>query len=338
MLEFIVASSILISLILYVLMGGADFGAGMWDLLASGTRAAKQRKAIADAIGPIWEANHVWLILVIVLLFTGFPRGFSVMMTALNIPVTAMLIGIVLRGSAFIFRKYDSRADTVQHRWSTLFGTASFFTPFFQGVVLGALTTGQIRVEGSRVISGFFAGWLTPFAFTCGVFNLGVSAFLAATYLILEAEDQPDLQSDFRRRAVWSGLMLIPIGVVVFFISKRGAPELFQGLTSRWGPVLLGSMSLFAITALAALLLRCFTVSRIAAIGQVTLILVFWSVAQYPHLVMPDVTLLNARASEGTLRLLVMALGVGTFVLIPSLIFLFYIFKGKKSHRWKITY
>src|SRR5471030_825846 len=125
MLELIVAIFILLSLILYALMGGADFGGGVWDLLAAGPRAARQRKAIAEAIGPIWEANHVWLILVVVLLFTGFPAGFAGMMTALNIPVTVMLIGIVLRGAAFIFRQYDSRAEAVQRHWSTAFGLAS---------------------------------------------------------------------------------------------------------------------------------------------------------------------------------------------------------------------
>src|SRR5208283_2326888 len=137
MLELIVAIFILLSLILYALMGGADFGGGMWDLLATGPRSALQRKAVADAIGPIWEANHVWLILVIVLLFTGFPRGFAAMMTALNIPLTAMLIGIVLRGATFVFRKYDSESGVVQRRWGTVFGAASFFTPFCQGVTLG---------------------------------------------------------------------------------------------------------------------------------------------------------------------------------------------------------
>src|ERR1039457_2113676 len=146
MLTLAVTISLLLSLILYALMGGADFGGGMWDLLAVGPRAARQRRAIAEAIGPIWEANHVWLILVVVLLFTGFPRGFTVMMTALNIPVTAMLIGIVLRGSAFIFRKYDNQSDAVQRRWSALFGSACFFTPFFQGVIIGALATGQIHI------------------------------------------------------------------------------------------------------------------------------------------------------------------------------------------------
>src|SRR5213594_1886230 len=172
MLKLIVAFFILSSLIVYALMGGADFGGGIWNLLAFGSRAKRQREAIADAIAPIWEANHVWLILVIVLLFTGFPRGFATLMTALNIPMTVMLLGIVLRGSAFVFRKYDVKSD----RWSTVFGIASFLTPFFQGIILGALTTGQIRVEQGHVLTGLMAGWLTPFALACGVFALGLFA------------------------------------------------------------------------------------------------------------------------------------------------------------------
>jgi cytochrome d ubiquinol oxidase subunit II len=331
MLELIVAICILLSLILYALMGGADFGGGMWDLLAVGPRAARQRKAIAEAIGPIWEANHVWLILVVVLLFTGFPTGFAGMMTALNIPLTAMLIGIVLRGSAFIFRKYDSQSDAAQRRWSTVFGIASFFTPFLQGMILGALTTGQIRIVNGQVVSGFFAGWLTLFALACGVFALGLFAFLAATYLTLDTKDQPDLQNDFRLRALWSGLTLAPIAGVVFLTSKQGAPEMYNGLTHWWAPLLLAWTSLMSIVALVALWRRWFALARIAAIGQVTFILVGWCLAQYPNLVTPDVTVNNAHAPEITLRLLVLALGAGAIVLLPSLAFLFHIFKGKES-------
>jgi cytochrome d ubiquinol oxidase subunit II len=132
MLETLLAALMLAALVLYALMGGADYGGGMWDLLASGPRAHRQRHAIVEAIAPIWEANHVWLVLVIVLMFTAFPRAFSAIMIALHIPITVMLIGIVLRGSAFVFRKYDSTDDAVQRRWSTVFGIASFFTPFFQ--------------------------------------------------------------------------------------------------------------------------------------------------------------------------------------------------------------
>ena len=331
MLEHLVAICILLSLILYALMGGADFGGGMWDLLAFGPRAERQRKAIAEAIGPIWEANHVWLVLVVVLLFTGFPTAFTVMMTALNIPLTAMLIGIVLRGSAFIFRKYDSQSAAVQRRWSALFGAASFFTPFFNGVIIGALATGQIRVVNGQVVTGFFAGWLTPFALACGVFALGLFAFLAATYLTVDTANQPDLQQDFRLRALLSGLILAPVAGVVYLTSEQGAPEIFRGLTRWWAPLLLGWTSLFAIGALLTLWLRWFAAARIAAIGQVTLILVGWCLAQYPNLITPDVTVNNAHAPEITLRLLVLALGAGAILLLPSLAFLFYIFKARKA-------
>ena len=331
MLESIIAVCILLSLILYALGGGADFGGGMWDLLATGPRAGKQREAIAEAIGPIWEANHVWLILVVVLLFTGFPRAFSAMMTALNIPVTAMLVGIVMRGSVFVFRKYDSAEDKTHRRWSAIFGASSFFTPFLQGMILGALTTGQIHVENSRIITGFFAGWLTPFAFACGLFALGLFAFLAATYLTVETKGQPELQNDFRLRAIWSGLALAPIALTVFLASKSGAPEMFHKLTDWWSPLLLIGTSIFAILALLSLWRRWFDLARVCAIGQVTLILIGWSLAQYPNLITPEVTVANSAAPEVTLRLLLLALGVGAIVLLPSLAFLFHVFKGKQS-------
>ncbi len=331
MLQFIIALFLVVSLILYALLGGADFGGGIWDLLAAGPRAERLRKAIAEAIGPIWEANHVWLILVIVLLFTAFPAAFAAMMTALNIPVTVMLAGIVLRGAAFIFRKYDSSKEQVQRRWSTLFGAASFFTPFFQGLILGALATGRIRFAQGQVQSGFFAGWLTPFALMCGVFALGLFAFLAATYLTVAARDQPDLQNDFRRRALYSGLALWPVALAVFFTAKQGAPQMYHGLTSWWAPVLLVWTSLFALGALVCLWRRWFALARLAAIGEVALILAGWSVAQYPNLVTPDITVLNAAAPAATLRLLFLALGAGAIVLCPSLLFLFHLFGARQS-------
>jgi len=330
MLELVVGIFIVLSLVLYALMGGADFGGGMWDLLAYGQRAGKQRKIIADAIGPIWEANHVWVILVIVLLFTGFPRAFAAMMISLHIPIAIMLVGIVLRGSAFVFRKYDSKDDAVQRRWSTVFGVASFFTPFFQGVTLGALTTGRIRVIDGVVKTGFFAGWLTPFALACGVFALVLFAFLAAVYLTNDTKGEPSLREDFRKRAIVSGLILGPVALVVFLASKDGAPEMYRGLTQWWSPVLLVWTSVCAVVALLALYLRRYALSRIAAVAQVSLILIGWSAAQYPNLITPDVTITNAAAPAITLRLLIMALGLGAIVLLPSLIYLFTIFKRDK--------
>lgn len=331
MLETLVAAVILTSLIIYSLAGGADYGGGMWDLLASGNRAKRQRHAIVEAIAPVWEANHVWLVLVVVLLFSAFPRGFSTIMVALNIPISAMLLGIVLRGSAFVFRKYDSTQDAVQRRWGTIFGVASFFTPFFQGVTLGALATGAIRVAGDRVTTGFFAGWLTPFALTCGLFALALFAFLAATYITIDTQGEPDLQNDFRLRALWAEVALVPLAIIVFITSKYDAPSMYQGLTSWWGPVLLGWTAVSVIAATLALWLRRFHFARIAAIAQVTFILVGWGLAQYPHLVSPDVTVQNGAAPGSTLKLLLLALGAGAVILVPSLLYLFQIFKGQEE-------
>jgi cytochrome bd ubiquinol oxidase subunit II len=331
MLETLIGAVMLTSLIVYALMGGADYGGGMWDLLASGPRAKRQRHAIVEAIAPIWEANHVWLILVIVLLFSGFPRAFSAIMIALHIPITAMLIGIVLRGSAFVFRKYDSTADAVQRRWSTIFGIASFFTPFFQGLALGALTTGDIHVVEDHVTTGFFAGWLTPFALACGLFALALFAFLAATYMTVNTQGQPDLQNDFRLRAIWAETALIPLAIIVFITSKYGAALMYRGLTNWWAPLLLGWTALSALTAALALWSRRFYLARIAAVAQVTFILLGWGLAQFPHLVTPDVTLQNAAAPESTLKLLLLALGAGAVVLLPSLIYLFQIFNGQEE-------
>src|SRR5207237_7714645 len=140
---------------------------------------------------------------------------------------------------------------------------ACFSTPFSQRMILGALTTGQIRVEHGRLLTGFMAGWLTPFALSCGVFALGLFAFLAATYLTLDTRDEPDLQEDFRRRALWSGLALAPIALVVFLTSRQGAPAMHHELTRWWAALLLVWTSLFAGAALLALWRGRFVVWRV---------------------------------------------------------------------------
>src|SRR5437870_8230864 len=331
MFELIVAGFLFAALIFYAVTGDADYGGGMWDLLATGPRAGAQRDAIERAIGPIWEADHVWLILIVVILFTAFPPAFAAMMTALNIPFTLMLIGIVLRGSAFIFRKYDIKSREVKRGWNTLFGAASFFTPFIQGVALGALSTGEIRIVDGRLATGFFAGWLTPFALACGLFALALFAFLTATYLTADPSTEPDVQNDFRLRALWSVSALALIALAVFINSKQGAPAMYHGLTQWWAPLLIGMTLCFAIAALSSLWLRRFALARIAAMAEVTLILGGWSLSQYPNLVTPDITIFNDDAPEITLRLLTYALAAGAVVLFPSLFFLFRIFKGKEN-------
>jgi cytochrome bd ubiquinol oxidase subunit II len=194
------------------------------------------------------------------------------MMTALNIPFTVMLIGIVFRGSAFVFREYDVPSEEGKQRWSIMFGAASFFTPFTQGVALGALSTGQIRIVDGHVASGFFAGWLTPFALSCDVFALVLFAFLSATYLTVDPNTEPLVRSDFRLRALWSGVALSPIAFVVFVTSKHGAPAMYHGLTRWWAPLLIGTTLAFMLATLASLWLRRFALARVTVVGEVTLI------------------------------------------------------------------
>src|SRR5919112_6828821 len=177
-LEVVLAGVILISLTVYALLGGADYGGGVWDLFARGPRAREQRELIEHAIGPIWEANHVWLILVVVILFTAFPPAFAVISTALHIPITLLLIGIVLRGTAFTFRTYDVQRDDVQRRWGLVFSIASIITPVLLGTILGAITSGTIRVENGMVTSGFLQSWVAPFPVAVGFFALALFAFL----------------------------------------------------------------------------------------------------------------------------------------------------------------
>ena len=327
--EHALGAVILVALVLYALSGGADYGGGMWDLLASGPRARRQRAAIEHAIGPVWEANHVWLILVIVVLFAAFPPAFGTIMTALHVPMSALLVGIVLRGAAFIFRKYDSADDAVHRRWSTLFGAASFFTPFVLGLCLGALASGEIRVVDGRLASGFFAGWTRPFAAICGLFALALFAFLAATYLTVDADAEPEVQEDFRTRALASGLLLAPAALLTFLLARTGAPAIFAQLTNWWGPPLVATTSTCALVALGALWLRRFHWARAAAIAQVTSILLGWGLAQFPYLVVPDVTLRNAATVASTQGALLVALAAGSVVLFPAFAYLFYVFKWR---------
>ena len=179
--------------------------------------------------------------------------------------------------------------------------------------------------------SGFFAGWTTPFAFACGLFALGLFAFLAATYLTVDTEGEPDLQDDFRTRALIAGVVLAPMAALTFVLARNGAPAIFARLTSWWAPWLVAVTSVCAIGALLSLWYRRFHLARGAAVGQVASILVGWGLAQYPHLVIPDLTLTNAATASSTLHALQSALTVGAVVLFPAFGYLFYVFKRPGS-------
>ena len=333
-LSAILAGLIALSLNAYVLFGGADFGGGVWDLLASGPRRDRQREVISHAIGPIWEANHVWLILAIVLTFSCFPPVFARLGTVLHIPLSLMLVGIVLRGSAFTFRTYDDQHDAVQRRWGRIFAGASLVTPVLLGVCIGAVASGH---AGPVLASGDFADrfvdpWLTPFSLAVGLMALALFAHLAAVFLTLESDD-PALTEDFRLRALWSGVILFLVAFGALLISRDQAPLMGMGLlVSPWSLPFHVATGLAAIVVLAALWWRRYHLARVVVGLQVSLILWGWAVSQYPYLVPPDLSIEGAAAPAATLRLVLIALGLGIVVLLPSLVYLFRVFKAAPSH------
>src|SRR5512142_3217950 len=204
----LLGGAMLAALVLYGLLGGADYGGGIWDLLAAGPRRREQRALIERAIGPVWEANHVWLILAVVLLFTGFPAAFASISIALFLPLTLLLVGVVLRGAAFTFRAYDRPEDRVQARWGLAFSVSSVVAPVLLGVAVGAVAA-----------AGDPLGWATPFTLTIGLFAAALFAFLAATYLAVEAEGP--LRDDFRRRALAAGVAVFGCALAAGFLSWR---------------------------------------------------------------------------------------------------------------------
>jgi cytochrome d ubiquinol oxidase subunit II len=325
----LMAGILVLALQAYVLLGGADFGGGVWDLLARGPRKAAQRALVAHAIGPVWEANHVWLILAIVLLFTCFPPAFQRLSIALNLPLTGVLIGIVLRGSAFAFRGYGGDRDAVQRRWGRVFAIASLVTPILLGVAVGAVASGAGRLEPQAMgfIAAYLAPWLTPFTLAVGLFTLACFAFLAAVYLTLEAQDT-ELRDDFRASALGAGLAVFVTAALALLLAQPAAPLMRHGLlASAWAIPLQLATGAFAVTALVALWRRSYLVARFAAAAQVSLILWGWAWSQFPYILPPDLTIADAAAPAATLHLVLGTLAVGAVVLLPSLAYLFRVFK-----------
>jgi cytochrome d ubiquinol oxidase subunit II len=327
-LEFLIGGVLVIALTIYALTGGADFGAGVWDLLATGPRAADQRALIASAIGPIWEANNVWLILVIVVLFTAFPPAFAAILTALFVPLAIMLVGIVLRGAAFAFRSHVPRRGPTEHLLTRAFAIGSIVTPIMLGVALGTLASGRITLQNGIVTAGFFDVWLFPFAWAVGALALALFAYLAALYLAVEAK-APDLRNDFRRRALAAALVADGLATFVLVLARSSDPPIAADPMGKpWALPLLAVTGLAAAGALWALAARRYYLARALGVIQVTLILWGWAAAQYPFLVPPTLTLANAAGPAATLRLLFIALILGALVLFPSFYYLYRVFKG----------
>jgi cytochrome bd ubiquinol oxidase subunit II len=332
-LAYILLSILWFVLIAYAAFGGADFGAGVWDMLAFGLDAERQSQLIDQALGPVWETNHVWLIFLVTGLFSAFPSAFGALCIVLFIPLTLALIGIVLRGAAFVFRTHGLRSGRPAIRiWTQVFSFASIMTPFFLGVSAAAVASGQIHVRQSNLQANLGSLWLTPFALVIGFMAISLCTTLAAIYLTVEAANNKDreLAEAFRWRGLIAGAVTALLGALGLLLSISEAPILWHGMLDHAIPLIIATMLISLATA-ATLFLRYYRIARILIVAETAFLLGSWAVSQIPYLVPPDVTVESAAGAPSTLLLLLVGIIIGMIIILPSIYYLFYVFKLKNS-------
>ena len=315
-----------ICLTAYALFGGADFGGGFWDLIAGRAEKGRpQRSLIEHSIGPIWEANHVWLIFVIILTWTVVPPVFAAVSSTLYIPLTLVALGIIARGSAFAFRKVSQKLWQ-QRVFGGAFALSSVLTPFFLGTVGGAIASG--RVPPGIAAGDPITSWVNPTSLTSGALAVATTAYLAAVYLTHDArrEGNPELAEAFRRRALASGVTAGGLAVVELLVLALDAPQLFQELVTLPALPLAGLSVLAGAASLVLMFRRGFVAVRVTAAMAVTGLLWSWGAAQYPY-VMPGLELAEASATESVLIVNSVAVLLAGILVVPSLWWLYAIFQ-----------
>lgn len=308
----------------YAVLAGADFGAGVWDLFGGGgTQGLAMRRRIAESLGPVWEANHVWLIFALVVLWTAFPPVFAAIMSTLFIPLSLVAFGIIVRGSSFALRKAAPEL-TLQRAFTPGFGLASLLTPFFLGTVAGAIASGRVPAGIAR--GDVLRSWAAPTPFLGGTLAVSACAFLAAAYLMVDAHNngETDLVEAFRRRSLIAGAVCGGLSLAAIPVLRLDAPTLFAGLSGVGLPLVLASVGL-STASLIAIWARRFRFVRVTSAGAVITILWAWAAAQYPQLLVGSITVRQAAAPDPTLTALLIALSIGAVLVMPSMALLFHL-------------
>ncbi len=316
-----VALILWVGVTLYAVFGGADFGAGFWDLTAGGASRGRRPRALIDAaIGAVWEANHVWLIFCLVVLWTGFPEAFASIMTTLFIPLSLAALGIVARGSGFAFVRVSTRLS-VRRVYGATFAISSVITPFFLGAVAGAVASGRVPTDGQ---GDPIDSWVTSTSMLGGVLAVVVCSYLAAVFLVHEARRRGDeeLESYFRVRAIGAALVAGVVSVAGIWILEDDAPRLHDRLLDQALPLVIIS-TLLGLAALVALVRDKPRIARVSAAGAVVAVIGGWGVAQYPYLLGTHLTIDQAAAPGSTLAWIVAVFVIALVTVIPSLMLLY---------------
>ena len=317
-----VAVVLLLAVVAYAVFGGADFGAGFWDLIAGGPERGKHpRDLIEHSIGPVWEANHVWLIFIFVILWTSFPEAYASITLTLFVPLTIAALGIVLRGASFAFRK-----AVVGLRYRRIFGAAfaasSVLVPYCMGAIAGGIASGRVPAGGQA--GDPVHSWINPTSVVAGVLAVAAVAYLAAVYLVWDARRlaDPDMADYFRRRAIVAAGVVGVIGFIGIFILRADARYLFDGLASRGLPLVILSV-LCGVSALVLLIRNAARGARLLAVVAVASIIIGWGVAQWPYLLPETLTFSAAASPSGTLVAVLAVVVLAAIIVVPGFILLF---------------
>jgi cytochrome d ubiquinol oxidase subunit II len=323
------------AILLYLIMGGADFGAGIIELMSSERNQRRIRKTMYQAIGPIWEANHMWLIITIVVLFVGFPLIYTTVSTYLHIPLVIMLFGIIARGTAFAFRHYDAVQDGMLRVYNKIFVYSSFVTPLFLGIIAASAVSGRIDAHADNFLDAYIFSWLNVFSIAVGAFTISICGFLAAIFIIGETENEID-RMRYVRKAKHMNFAAAITGILVFVAAYFDEVPLL-----RWvfGNAISAGAIIAAAISLAALWYfikhRNNRIIRVLAGFQVAMILLAITYTHYPNIILlkggEQLSLIETAGHEKTIQSLAIALLLGSVFILPALVYLLYSFHNKKA-------
>ncbi len=308
---------------LYAVFGGADFGAGLWDLIAGGAEKGKRPRALIErSLTPVWEANHVWLIFILVVLWTAFPEAFGAVMSTLYVPLTLAAFGIVLRGAGFAFRE-SIRSVEAKRALGAAFAISSVLTPFFMGTVVGAIADGNVPAEGD---GDAFSSWLQPLPLFTGGLFVASGAYLAAIFLVADARRSgaTDLEGYFARRALVAALVAGAFAVAGLFVLHADSRYVYDRLTDQALPLVVVS-ALCGLGVLVMLLRGARRGLRPLAVGAVVAVIWGWGVAQFPYLLPTSLTISESAAPPETLAAVIVVFLIAAVVVLPALGLLYWL-------------
>jgi cytochrome bd ubiquinol oxidase subunit II len=317
-----VAIVLLLAVVAYAVFGGAEFGAGFWDLTAGGPeRGQHPRDVIERSIDPVWEANHVWLIFIFVILWTSFPEAYASITLTLFVPLTIAALGIVLRGARFAFRKAVVRLR-YRRAFGAAFAASSVLVPYCMGAIAGGIATGRVPAGGQA--GDPVRSWINPTSILGGVLAVAAVAYLAAVYLVWDARrlDDTEMVEYFRGRAVIAAAVVGAIGTFGTFVLRTDAPYLFDGLTSRALPLIILSVGC-GVVALVLLVRKAPRGARLLAVVAVASTILGWGVAQWPYILPETLTFSAAASPTGTLGAVLIVVVLAALIVVPGFVLLF---------------